>query len=370
MIFGGVNESKALGKQDYIQVICTQSSPEILIELMFGKNFLLFLGLLTCSLAVLAQTDTVSGASSILSKPRYNRVAPRDSAYLARFQAKKDSIQHVKDSLKAVGDSLAMVWIKRPDPTRPNQFLDSLIELYSIKNTNFQEWAGKFPKKIERYDKGRPRPRGELWIIAFVFVLLFSFAVLKNAFSKELSAIIQAFYSNRVLGQINKEEKFFNSWPFIFLYLLFGFTIGMYLYQCGKYFQLSYGYTGFNLFIHLSIIVIALFTAKIILLRILGFLLGVGKIVKEYISILILSYFNAALLFLPIVIAFCLTPARFAPLYIYMSLILIGAIFFFQYLRAATNILSNYRFPIIYFIFYLCALEICPLLILIKALRF
>jgi hypothetical protein len=337
---------------------------------MFGKNFLLFWGLLMWSSAVLAQADTVSSAPSILSERQYNRSVFRDSAYLALVQARKDSIQHVKDSLKALGDSLSMVWIKRPDPNRPNQFLDSLIELYSVKDANFQKWAGKFPKKVERYDKGKPRPKGELWIIAFVFILLFSFAVLKNAFAKELSAIIQAFYSNRVLGQINKEEKFFNSWPFIFLYLLFGFTIGMYLYQCGKYFQLSYSYTGFNLFMHLSVIVIGLFTAKIIILRILGFLLDAGKIVKEYISILILSYFNAALLFLPIVIAFCLTPARFAPLYIYMSLFLIGAIFFFQYLRAATNILSSYRFPIIYFIFYLCALEICPLLILIKALRF
>ena len=251
---------------------------------MFGKNLLIFWVLLMWSSALLAQSDTVSNAPSVVSEQQYKRSVFRDSAYLARFQARKDSIQHVKDSLKALGDSLSMVWIKPPDPNRPNQFLDSLIKLYSVKDANFQEWAGKFPKKIERYDKGKPRPKGELWIVAFVFVLLFSFAILKNAFSKELSAIIQAFYSNRVLGQINKEEKFFNSWPFIFLYLLFGFTIGMYLYQCGKYFQLSYGYTGFNLFIHLSVIVIGLFTAKIIILRILGFLLDAGKIVKEYIS--------------------------------------------------------------------------------------
>ncbi|MEJ6980769.1 DUF4271 domain-containing protein [Pedobacter sp. P351] len=337
---------------------------------MPGKNFLLLLGFWIWSAAAVAQVDSVSARVPVLSEPQYRRPVFRDSAYLARLQAKKDSIKHLKDSLKAVGDSLSFLWIKRPDPNRPNQFIDSLIKLYSVENLNFQEWTNKFPKKVERYDKGQPRPKGELWIIAFVFLLLFCFAVLKNAFAKELSAIIHAFYSNRVLGQINKEEKFFNSWPFIFLYLLFGFTIGMYLYQCGKYFQLSYGYTGFNLFIHLSIIVIALFTAKIIILRLLGFLFNAGKIVKEYISILILSYFNAALLFLPIVIAFCLSPARFAPIYIYMSLILIAAIFFFQYLRAATNILSNYRFPLIYFIFYLCALEICPLLILIKALRF
>ncbi|MGV3508774.1 MAG: DUF4271 domain-containing protein [Sphingobacteriaceae bacterium] len=336
---------------------------------MFSKTLILFLGLFLCAGSISAQTDSTVAADP---KPAFQLKRPvyRDSAFLAELQFRKDSIQHLKDSIKAVGDSLSMVYIKKPDPNRPNLFIDSLIELYSIKDLNFQEWANKFPKKVDRYDKGKPRAKGELWIIAFVFILLFFFAMLKNAFAKELSAIIQAFYSNRVLGQINKEEKFFNSWPFIFLYLLFGFTIGMFLYQCGKYFQLSYGYSGINLFLYLSMVVIVLFTAKLLILQVLGFLFDAGKIVKEYVSVLILSYFNAALLFLPIVIAFSLTPARFAPIYIYLSIALIAAIFFFQFLRAATNILSGYRFPIIYLIFYLCALEICPLLILIKALRF
>jgi hypothetical protein len=337
---------------------------------MPGKVFFFLLIYLIIGLSTSAQTDSIISPGPDRSGAQFRRPVFRDSAALAQWQAKKDSIKHIKDSLKAVGDSLSMVWLKRPDPNRPNQFLDSLVEVYSVKNLDFQAWAKKFPKKIDRYDKGKPRPKGELWIIAFVFVLLFCFALLKNAFSKELSAIIQALYSNRVLSQINKEEKFFNSWPFIFLYLLFGFTIGMFLYQCGKYFQQSFYYGGFGSFLRLSIIVVVLFTAKIIILRILGFLLDGVKIAKEYISILILSYFNAALLFLPIVIAFCLTPARYAPVYIYLSFILIGGIFLIQFLRAASNILSNYKFPIMYLIFYLCALEICPILILIKALRF
>ena len=334
---------------------------------MFRKRlFLLFL--LIFPLVVLSQSDTtvrISPIKTIKKTPIF-----KDSLSYVLYRAKKDSIKQYQDSIKAIGDSLSMVWLKPPDINRPNKFIDSLIEVYKVKNLDFSAWAKKFPKKVERYDQGKPRPKGELWIVGFVFILLFFFALLKNAFSKELFAIIQAFYSNRVLGQINKEEKFFNSWPFIFLYLLFGFTIGMFLYQCGKYFQLSYNYNGFGWFMRLSIIVIVLFTAKIVLLRVLGFLLDAGKIVKEYVSILILSYFNAALVFLPIVIAFCLTPARFAPIYIYLSLIIITGIFFFQFLRAAINILSNYRFPKIYLIFYLCALEICPILILIKALRF
>ena len=263
-----------------------------------------------------------------------------------------------------------MSWVALPDPNRANLFRDSLISVHTVKNLDFVGWAKKFVKNEQQYNKGAPRKKGELWVIAFVFVALILFAILRNMFFNELSAIINAFFSNRVLGQINKEEKFFNSWPFVFLYLLFGFTIGMFLYQCGKYFQLSYSYSGFQWFLRLSMIVIGLFTLKIILLRLLGFLFDSVKLVKEYISILFLSYFSAALLFLPIVVAFSLTPTRFAPYYIYLSLALIIFIAFFQFTRAISNILTSYRFPKLYLILYLCALEICPILVLIKALRF
>ena len=316
----------------------------------------------------MAQTDTTMiGAEQVVPARKY---VYRDSASLARWQARRDSIKQLQDSIKAIGDSLSMVYIKKPDPNRPNRFVDSLLKVYMVKDLDFQEWASRFPKKVQPYDQGAVRNKGEQWVIGIIFILLLLFAILRNFFSKELFVMIQAFYSNRMLGQINKEEKFFNSWPFVFLYVLFGFTIGLFLYQCGKYFQLSYNYDGFNWFLRLSIVVIGAYTLKILLVSLLGFLFDASKMAKEYVSILLLSYFNAALLFLPIVIGFSLSPGRFALIYIYLSFVLIACIYFFQFLRAITNILSGHRFPLMYLIIYLCALEICPLLILVKALRF
>jgi hypothetical protein len=243
------------------------------------------------------------------------------------------------------------------------------MDLYKVRDISLAPWVKKFPKKENRYDSGIRRAKGETWIPGFITILLLFFAILKNTFSKELGTIIQSFYSNRVLAQINKEDTLFNSWPFIFLYILFGFTIGMFLYLCGKFYQLTYDYEGFQWFFFLSLIVLGLFTFKIILLRLLGFLFDVQRMVREYVSILYLSYFNTAILFLPLVLAFSLTPFRYAQVYIYLAIALLGGIFFFQFIRAGTNILSNYRFPKTYLFLYLCALEICPLLILIKVLK-
>jgi len=339
--------------------------------MLFKKVLALFLFIVLSIAKVSAQTDTLQSPPEVnrpsLSTPRY---VYRDSASLARWMARKDSIRRVQDSIAAVGDSLAKVNIVKPDPERPNKFVDSLLKVYLVKNFNFKEWASRFPKKVQRYDEGKVKKKGEFWVIGFLFLLILLFAILKSRFSKESSSIIHAFYSNRILGQINKEEQFFSSWPFVFLYLLFGFIIGMFLYQCCKYYQLSYDYVGINWFLRLSLMVIAFYTIKVFLIKCLGFVFKAEKIASEYISILFLTYFNAGLLFLPVVVGLSLSAGRYGIIYIYASLILLVFIYFFQFLRAITNILSNYKFPLIYLFIYLCALEICPLLILIKALRF
>ena len=275
-----------------------------------------------------------------------------------------------KDSANAIKDSLSTVWIKAPDPNRPNRFLDSLISLYKVENLDFHSWASKFQKKSVRYDAGSPRTYRETWVTAVVLFLVLFFAVIRFFFPSELNTIVYAFYSNQALSKINKEDSLFNSWPFIFLYLLFSLNTGLYLYLSGKYLGISYPAKGFELFIYLSAVVVGLFTMKIIALRILGFLFDVQRLVREYVSVLYLSYFNAAILSLPVVIAFSLTSYRFAVIYSYIGVAMVILIFLLQFLRAGANILSNYKFPKVYLIIYLCALEFCPLIILLKALGY
>ena len=104
-------------------------------------------------------------------------------------------------------------------------------------------------------------------------------------------------------------------------------------------------------------------------LQFIGFVFDVNKVVGEYISILYLTYFNIAFVFLPLTLCFCLLSAQFAPYILIVAFILVVVIFIWQYLRSSVNIISNFRFHKFYLFIYLCALEICPILILIKALN-
>ncbi|MDP3469286.1 MAG: DUF4271 domain-containing protein [Daejeonella sp.] len=324
-----------------------------MIKHLYSILFILFL----INSFAFAQTDSL----------RLNSITPVYQKYDSAGRAARVAY---RDSIKAIRDSLSLVWIKAPDPGRTNPFLDSLINLYKVENLDFSSWAAKFPKKNNHDNEGILKPRGETWIIIVIFFLVIFFSFIRFFFPAELNSIIMAFYSNQILTRINKEDSLFNSWPFVFFYLLFGLIIGLYLYLSGKYMQLSYPFDGFELFLLLSVLVIGLFTFKIIILRIVGFLFDAKRLVREYVSVLYLSYFNAAILFLPIVIAFSLTSSRYAGIFSYIGIVMLFGIFVVQFLRAGSNILSNYKFPKVYLIIYLCALEFCPLIILFKALGY
>lgn len=293
------------------------------------------------------------------STVRAERVVPkryRDSATIARQQFVSDSIRR-------------HTWLL------PDSLLDRYMIIDSILKANVrvlkkgEAWYDLPGKgKAESFYKiGRPVPKGEPWVLGFILFLLLLFGILRISFHKQLGDIIQAFYSNRVLNNLYKEDNLFTSWPFLFLFIQFGFTLGMFLYMISQYYQISYGAGGLQFFVTISVMIVVLYALKIFILRGLGHLFSIQKLVHEYITVLYLSYFNISLIFIPLVVAFALAPLRYGMYFISTAAMLLTVIFLFQFIRAGYNILSNNRFSKVYLFLYFCALEICPILIVIKA---
>ena len=301
--------------------------------------------------------------------------AQTDSVVQARVPKLADSVGRVQnvansDSLKRVSDSLAVMYIKYPDPNRKNRFIDSLMQLYQVKNLDFIAWAKQFGRPINHDGEGKLRKHGQSWVLVVILCLVLGFAVLRIAYRNDINMLMNAFFDHRFLAQQTSAGGFFTSWPFMLLFVLFGFTIGMYLYLIGSYLQLSYAFSGVQWYVILSLLIMGLLILKVYVLRFLGFVLMVQKAVRVYTSILFLSYFHAALLFLPLIVAFSLSSSAYAVLFIYAGMAIALFITVFQAIRGAIHVLSHYPFSKLYLFIYFCALEICPMLVLIKVLRF
>ena len=216
--------------------------------------------------------------------------------------------------------------------------------------------------------KGKERNSRDPWIVEIIIALLFYTALLNLFLGNEMRSVLQAFYNRNALSQTEKESGLINSWAFIGLFILFSLSFGLLLYQLTAYYHVYYSVTGFRLFLVISLSIALLFILKFLVLKLIGFLFDAGSLVSEYIYILNLTYFTIAFLLLAVVICISLISERFVPLLLTVTLIITTVIFVWQYLRNSVGMAANFRFHKFYLFIYLCALEISPVLVLIKAL--
>ena len=308
-----------------------------------------------------AQTDTAVAVQPD-SVPRHRYYQPPSAA-----QTVLDSVANALANRQYfIGDSLAKIYVKAPDALRHNQFLDSMYKSQVYGEYGFYKQPGRFKSLMS---EGSTRRTRDQWVIAIIVILLVYMALLNRAMSKDIKNVLQSFYNNRILSQVSKEENLLNSWTFLGLFVLFGFTFGLFLYQLTAYYEVFYSISGIQLFGSFAFLIIALFAVKLLILKFLGFVFNANRLVGEYISILYLTYFNITFVFLPVSLCFSLLAAQYIPFILGLALLLVVVIFVWQYLRSSVNIISSIRFHKFYLFTYLCALEICPVLILIKALN-
>jgi hypothetical protein len=263
---------------------------------------------------------------------------------------------------KTIADSLTWYFL-RPNAKRANPYLEQLLK--DNLNTDRQLLSPPENIKIKKsnYGSGKYLSKTVIWFFPAILIILLIFGVIRIVFQKEVDTIFKAFFDNRMLSQMNKEDNVFVSWQFLFLFILFSFTTALFI--CLLIFRIkSSAYvTQFSVFLGISFLAFLFFGLKIILLRLIGFLFDVQKLVKDYLNIIYLTYFNSLFVLLPATFCLSLISFRKDSLFIWICVTLICVIIAFQFVRITINILLNYRLSKFYLILYLCALEICPILI-------
>ena len=283
-----------------------------------------------------------------------------DSATIARNLFVKDSILHVQDSL-------IMQFLKAPEIARANLFTEILLKKYIITDkyllhSNLDTKAVTF-----RYGTGQVKSGSKYWILLVILGLLIAFSLLRYYFTSEIGLIFSAFYDTRAFNKINKEANVFSSWQFFILYIMFGFAIGLYLYFLTQGLRNIYDYKDMQLFVVLSIITIGCITVKILLLRLLGFVFHLQYQVKGYLHIFYITIFNTLFLLLPLLLIVALIP-YFIPLLV-TSVAILAIMYLTTFIRVYITILTKHSFSKIYLFLYICAFELCPLIVLIRALN-
>lgn len=261
--------------------------------------------------------------------------------------------------------------VYKPDPSRPNQLADSIRKLVVVENGDFMSWlefADTLKPAKDQFLPAASKPHREVWVIWILGALMLMVGLVRATFPVTTDLFIKAYYDNLLLGQLTKEESIFRSWPYFFFYLISGLSVGLFVYLIlHSNVILQSVYTeGIRAFLLISLVVILLFTLKIATLRILGYVFLIKKMVRKYVVVLILSYFNAAMVFLPITFVMALLPYENVKWVLPVALISVLIMLIYRAIKVILDLLNNYRFSKFYLFAYLCTLEIAPVLILIK----
>ncbi len=316
----------------------------------------LFLMVFSCGAFAGTDTSTHHKADTIAGQNPNDRLPFLDSV-----------AQSLQQHEQSVQDSLATLFIRPASASRHDALVDTLLKRVLYTGTNFLDIHVTTKSTLK---EGSSRTSRDPWVIGVLLALLIYAAILNRVMSKDLESIWMSFYSKRVMNQLSKQDGVINSWTLVALFLLFALTFGLFLYQFSVYRHVYYySVSGFSLFLSLTLIILVLFAVKFVLVRFLGFVFGINKLVSEYLSVSYLTYFNIGFVFLPVSICFSLLPDPLIRFVLLFAWLLIAAIVVWQYLRGSVEIISSILFYKFYLIVYLCALEICPILILIKALN-
>ena len=266
--------------------------------------------------------------------------------------------------IKLIQDSIAMIYLM-PDSLRRSTAMDGILktDLYKVLLQ-----PGPNSKIRNKGFAGLERDSRAPWVIVVIILLLIYTCLLNIFLGADVKTVLQSFYSKQIMWQADKDGGLINSWAFTGLFLLFSLSLGMLLYQFTLYYNIMYNIKGFQFFVLISILIGLLLILKFVILKFLGFIFNISNVINQYITVLNLTYFNLAFVFLFAAISISTIRTHFIPALQVFILLLIGIIFLWQYLRNSLKIISDFRFQKFYLFIYLCALEFCPVIILIKAL--
>lgn len=195
---------------------------------------------------------------------------------------------------------------------------------------------------------------------------LFLFTLLLTAYRSYFNKVYQTFLSTNLLKTIYRKVSNSNNYTvFLLLYTIFFYNIALFIFLVYLSFRIPIAPTGYTFFIIL-LGVISFFTLRHIVLNLLGNIFPVKENIGLYSFLIINFNIGIGVVLLPLNIFIANVSPEIGRLIIYATFgILVLFIMYksFRGLDIAKKVISYYK---LHFFLYLCAIEIAPILILIK----
>jgi len=202
---------------------------------------------------------------------------------------------------------------------------------------------------------------------ALVLFLVFALFVLIYVYNrKRLNQIIKAFYLNRVANQLMREESSMINRTTVVLSIIFVVSVSLFIYQLLQYYGISVPLQTTILVWVIPASIIGIYFIKIISIKFFGFVFKLPIEANNYILTLLLFTNALGLFMLPVVIGISFIKQAPENIFVYSGIGILSLFLCTRIIRGVIIGVNSVRVSNLYLFFYLCTLEILPILILTK----
>ncbi len=262
-------------------------------------------------------------------------------------------------AVTALQDSAAVI----PVSTNPFDIVAVAASGQPAKGPGFQIRAERNAKPLTAKEKESNYRRFLFVAILIMFIIL---TLIVTIFRILIEKIWKAFLNDNLLNQLHREQSSGLALAYIILYLLFFINAGLFAFLAARHFGVSISTSNvYSLLLCVGGIA-GFFLAKHIILWLAGFIFPIGKEVDSYQFTIMIFNIIIGLFLVPIVLFIGYAPQDMTGIVVYGALGILGLTFLFLNLRGlfiSTRFIAGNKF---HFLLYLCAVEIAPILAIIK----
>jgi hypothetical protein len=249
------------------------------------------------------------------------------------------------------------------------RFEDSLNETESTVNT--VQHINLFSHHAVQVKHENPIPVNRFtpdWVFPVILVVLAMFTFLRIFYSRYFSRLFSAFVNANLANQVVRDENILIQRASVLLNVVFYMVGALFLFFISAYshWDISGLDFGFSRFVFFILLVSGVYTLKLIILKFCGYIFGLDREMAAYIFNIFLVNSVLGMVLLPFIglLAFADWPPTLW--IIRASVTVILAAFAYRLTRGVLIGFGSPYFSAVYLILYLCALEIAPLLVVVK----
>lgn len=204
------------------------------------------------------------------------------------------------------------------------------------------------------------------WPIVLLFIVFSIYVYLHFTNPKKLIQVFLSAYSNQASKQLYREDYRLAKSMSVLLSLAFVLVMAFLLFLTNNYFGfILQDFQPHKQFLFFTALILMMYIVKLSVNYFIGFSTMRQELNHEYTFNVFISFQTLGVVLLPLVI--CIQFSRYpTEWFLYPAIILCGLFYLQRFIRGFIISVTEQSVGIVYIFLYLCALEILPLLVLIK----